>query len=857
MTHDDGDDTELRGIAMGAVHEHEVSVTNAETESALGSVRSLISAGDTGDDITSTTLTPRRDRRSPWLLVGAAAGVIALIAGGLVTVLGGDASDTIVPATDPPEAAVSAAPTSAAPTVPETTVAPETTSTPAPTTVPAPPFEQQTIRVDAANPPSVIDPEVFARVPIELNPDGALDSSASVAIGPDNIVVHQKGTDAMSVIGPQGEVRRIPIEEQISSIVSGPGGVVYGLGDAAFDDGSDAAPTGLRFVAIPFVGEQAGEVIAVEEVPWNEYLELPPFFFGHGSDGVIDRGRQVGDTVIEYVDETGAPLEPVDEFPLPAFGDPDDDGFREDASVIELVDSNVSWKLDITRDPTNATPFVGRTYPAPTTDGRVVYFERIGADLTPDQDFGPNSLPVVAILNPDGSGTWVGLPQDWDVVASDVWGTVLMRRTDTDLEFAFLDDALTQAGETPTSTTAPPTTVAEQDDDAIAIERTCVSEFDCTELANTEDGRIVAYDPTVPAFRVYDSAGNDLQSEVPIGPDVIPADGGNLLTVGPDDVAYVRITTPGAQDPSNDLLAIPLVGDDAGQVVMSWTGLDGTGDSTLIPRRAGLTVVPCCGPRETRPSLDAPIYRWVDRSGGVIESEAPSFDLNLGDEGNSLTRIDGESTFTRFALPTVFQYPRDFPQIVATDDGGALATDVAQLRSGAARVFVKFGPDWPDNGNVYFQAIDGPSTVSLLEPSGTIVVADGDSFVRRTLDEIATAGWSGKIETDRDGAILAPGLNDDVAERQPYWAGDPGLFALQLKSTVGANERVTIEYDDAPAPVIRVTTEGFLDDSVAASQLAITTEVGDDGLLRFVSGTTTYRCQPGRGHQDFSAELCI
>ncbi len=86
--------------------------------------------------------------------------------------------------------------------------------------------------------------------------------------------------------------------------------------------------------------------------------------------------------------------------------------------------------------------FVGASPPAPTTGGRVIYFERIGADLTPDQDFGPNALPVIAILNPDGTGSWVRLPDDWDVVASDVWGTVLMRRTDTELEFAFLDDAL-------------------------------------------------------------------------------------------------------------------------------------------------------------------------------------------------------------------------------------------------------------------------------------------------------------------------------------------------------------------------------------------------------------------------------
>jgi len=37
----------------------------------------------------------------------------------------------------------------------------------------------------------------------------------------------------------------------------------------------------------------------------------------------------------------------------------------------------------------------------------------------------------------------------------------------------------------------------------------------------------------------------------------------------------------------------------------------------------------------------------------------------------------------------------------------------------------------------------------------------------------------------------------------------------------------------------------------------ITTRLADDGLLRFVSGTYGFRCQPGRGHQEFSLELCI
>jgi hypothetical protein len=43
---------------------------------------------------------------------------------------------------------------------------------------------------------------------------------------------------------------------------------------------------------------------------------------------------------------------------------------------------------------------------------------------------------------------------------------------------------------------------------------------------------------------------------------------------------------------------------------------------------------------------------------------------------------------------------------------------------------------------------------------------------------------------------------------------------------------------------------------VFAQQRKIRTAIGDDGLLRFVDGTIAFQCQPGRGHQDFSLELC-
>jgi hypothetical protein len=43
---------------------------------------------------------------------------------------------------------------------------------------------------------------------------------------------------------------------------------------------------------------------------------------------------------------------------------------------------------------------------------------------------------VLADLQPTGDATWWSIPEDWQVVASDIWGTVLARQDGTQLELA-------------------------------------------------------------------------------------------------------------------------------------------------------------------------------------------------------------------------------------------------------------------------------------------------------------------------------------------------------------------------------------------------------------------------------------
>lgn len=65
-----------------------------------------------------------------------------------------------------------------------------------------------------------------------------------------------------------------------------------------------------------------------------------------------------------------------------------------------------------------------------------------------------------------------------------------------------------------------------------------------------------------------------------------------------------------------------------------------------------------------------------------------------------------------------------------------------------------------------------------------------------------------------------------------------------------------LELGEGSARVV-VILSNFADDSTEASRYEFTFEPGPDGLVRFASGTRTNRCQPGRGHQDFSVEPCL
>jgi hypothetical protein len=399
--------------------------------------------------------------------------------------------------------------------------------------------------------------------------------------------------------------------------------------------------------------------------------------------------------------------------------------------------------------------------------------------------------------------------------------------------------------------------------EVLPITYRCADEFTCTQLASTEDGRLVVFDPVDNAMVVYDAIGQVIETTVPLAMSLagqFPL----LGHIGPDDVAYFSVVPPGVNDPVSDLIAIPLRGPSAGAVVARYTGLDGSGDSELAPQAAGFATVGCCEPLAARPAPDAAVYPYVDSNGAPITSAAPHFRLDLGESGNRVVRIDDSSEGVVFALPSALAAPRGMPELVATADGGALALDVLYGSTQTFGVIARFNRDWPendvDNSDVFFVPVpqgQPDAGVVLLERTGTVIVLSGSSYVRATLEDVATRGWPGRVVVDSaTGAVAVSGLDAYIAEARPDWARYADTLALQLVQVVGPNESLTWEYDETTG-VLTVTTSGFLDDSVAASRITAQTSRDADGLLRITSATYGVRCQLERGHQDFSVELCV
>lgn len=121
--------------------------------------------------------------------------------------------------------------------------------------------------------------------------------------------------------------------------------------------------------------------------------------------------------------------------------------------------------------------------------------------------------------------------------------------------------------------------------------------------------------------------------------------------------------------------------------------------------------------------------------------------------------------------------------------------------------------------------------------------------------------WGGPPEPDPGGVISVDGFAGYQREVDEHWERSAAMAAAEfLRLDERTATRTTI-VGKAPAEgtgpqTVVVTLDGLLDDSIRAERWTLGFDE-TDGVYTLTAALWEQRCQPGRGHQDFSADDCV
>lgn len=413
------------------------------------------------------------------------------------------------------------------------------------------------------------------------------------------------------------------------------------------------------------------------------------------------------------------------------------------------------------------------------------------------------------------------------------------------------DPATAPPATTPASTTATTTTVVTTVPPATnplldglyyehaGIPRACDDTNACTQILHDPTGATISLDPITGAVRRH-VADTGAGAEF-----VLPA-GHYLVAAGPDDVVYVGEPM---LDEVADVVAYSLSAGDAGRELRRYPGVLGLGDYDLVPSPTGLALIGWYG-QGLHPA-DPPnvVIEYVDRDGNPVTSQQPPVRMDF----YGITIEIGDRTWT-FGDPLEGSHP-SWPHFVPTFDGGFVAV---YHHAADGRLAVVRG--WADGTVDAWLAPDTaePWSVVYPDPSGAILVPDGERFVRAELFSARPGDYWQGDRTYGAGVLETPGLDEYLDANDPWWETDAvGLANAIAGPPSSPAERRSIRVVAGDEPSIVVTTEGYLDDSVAATQLRIVLAPSDGTGLRVERVDWAQRCRPDRGQQDFGTDFCV
>ena len=114
--------------------------------------------------------------------------------------------------------------------------------------------------------------------------------------------------------------------------------------------------------------------------------------------------------------------------------------------------------------------------------------------------------------------------------------------------------------------------------------------------------------------------------------------------------------------------------------------------------------------------------------------------------------------------------------------------------------------------------------------------------------------WAGPPRPSADGTVSVTGFTD--FRRAPI---DTAAAFLRLDERQAATTSLVSKTnaEGGDQATVTATFGGLLDDSINAQQYVLLLERQADGTWLLRSATFSQRCQPGRGHQDFSPAPCV
>jgi hypothetical protein len=127
-------------------------------------------------------------------------------------------------------------------------------------------------------------------------------------------------------------------------------------------------------------------------------------------------------------------------------------------------------------------------------------------------------------------------------------------------------------------------------------------------------------------------------------------------------------------------------------------------------------------------------------------------------------------------------------------------------------------------------------------------------------DDGGRAAWEGPPEPAADGTVGVEEFNSYLEDVDEAWEGSAAVIAAEfVRLDERTATRTTIDEqgsaEGAGPATVTLTLDGLLDDSVRAERWTL--ELSPSGeTFEVTSARRDLRCQPGRGHQDFSPEPC-